>query len=269
MISLIPSSLARSCAIAAPKVVTKRSVTSTIRLIALQDLPHGKAYKGDVVNVKAGYARNFLIPKKLATYATPQNFEKYEIVDPNFESEEERKARLLLESSMSEKDERSLRESDLLKKYLRTKVVSGSYSYMVGSCFIWCPFYRVVLVLSTQPVILIFGLSSQLKISRVVDPNSVDALHPGYVTAHNIREKLSNQLQIDLDPQEPVHIISEAPIEFGELDDDKIQSMVDEFEPEDGNCQIKIRRLGTYLANIGLEGGYSVPLKCVVQQRVP
>jgi ribosomal protein L9 len=122
---MIPSTLARSCAIAAPKAVTKRSVSSTVRLIALQDLPHGKAYKGDVVNVKPGFARNFLIPKKMAVYATPQNFEKYEIGDPNFETEEELKARFQRESSLSEKDEQFLKESDMLKKYLRTKTVSG------------------------------------------------------------------------------------------------------------------------------------------------
>mmetsp|Transcript_134194 Transcript_134194/g.199663 ORF Transcript_134194/g.199663 Transcript_134194/m.199663 type:complete len:231 (-) Transcript_134194:40-732(-) len=230
MIPLITSKLARSCAIATPKAaVTRRSIASYVRLIAVEDLPHGKAYKGDVVNVRAGYARNFLIPKKMAVYATPQNFEKYEISDPNIESEEERQARFQRESSMSEKDERLLKESDLLKKYLRNKT---------------------------------------LKIYRVVDPNSVDTLHPGIVTARNIREKLSKQLKIDLDPEEPVHILSEEPMDLSELDD-KLQSMVDEFEGADSECQIKVRRLGTYLARIGLAGGYSIPLTFNVQQRVP
>ena len=43
----------------------------TVRLIALEDLPHGKGYEGDVVHVKAGYARNYLIPQGFAVLATP------------------------------------------------------------------------------------------------------------------------------------------------------------------------------------------------------
>jgi large subunit ribosomal protein L9 len=34
--------------------------------------------KGDVVNVSAGYARNFLLPKKLAVLATPANMKQIE-----------------------------------------------------------------------------------------------------------------------------------------------------------------------------------------------
>ena len=96
----------------------------TVRLIALEDLPHGKAYKGDVLTVKAGYARNHLVPQKLALYATPQNFEKLGIVDPDFETEEERIARLQRESNMTATEDRYLKEADLLKKYLKNKVVS-------------------------------------------------------------------------------------------------------------------------------------------------
>ena len=96
----------------------------TVRLIALEDLPHGKAYKGDVVTVKAGYARNHLIPQKFALYATPQNFERLGIIDPDFETEEERIARLQRESNMTATEDRYLKEADLLKKYLKNKVVS-------------------------------------------------------------------------------------------------------------------------------------------------
>ncbi len=96
----------------------------TVRLIALEDLPHGKAYKGDVLTVKAGYARNHLVPQKLAAYATPQNFERLGVVDPDFETEEERIARLQRESNMTATEDRYLKEADLLKKYLKNKVVS-------------------------------------------------------------------------------------------------------------------------------------------------
>jgi len=95
----------------------------SVRLIALEDLPHGKGYEGDVVTVKAGYARNYLIPQKKAVYATPQNFERLDIVDPAEETEAQRAARLERESSMSKKEEDNLKQADLLKKYLKSKVV--------------------------------------------------------------------------------------------------------------------------------------------------
>lgn len=105
-------------------LVSRRWVSSSVRVIALEDLPHGKAYKGDVLQVKPGYARNFLLPKKMAVYATPQNFEKLNIKDPEFESEAERRARQEKDSSMSAKEEQYLKQADILKKYLKNKVVS-------------------------------------------------------------------------------------------------------------------------------------------------
>ena len=97
--------------------------STSVRLIALEDLPHGKDYKGDVVSVKPGYARNYLVPNKKAVYATPQNFDKMGIIDPHLESEEQRIARLQRESSVDLKAEQYLKEADTLKKYLRNKVV--------------------------------------------------------------------------------------------------------------------------------------------------
>lgn len=96
----------------------------------------------------------------------------------------------------------------------------------------------------------------------------MDALHPGMVTAANIRQKLSKQLKIDLEPNESIHIYPVNPLSHNELDDDKIQTMIDEFKPE-AKCQTQIKRLGDYLAKISLAGGYSVPLRFVVRQRIP
>lgn len=220
-------------------------------MIALEDLPFGKAYKGDVLTVKAGYARNHLVPQRLALYATPQNFERLGIVDPDFESEEERIARLQRESNMTAAEDKYLKDADVLKKYLRNKV---------------------------------------LQIRRNVDPNSNDALHPGVVTADHIREKLSNQLKIDLDTSEHIHILRTAskddpssataasitttnPLNFADLDDAKIQALADELVPvvgpdnKDGKCLIRINRLGEYLAVIGLKGGYAIPLRLLVRPR--
>ena len=111
-----------------------RSLAHSVRLIALKDLPHNKAYKDDVVQVKAGYARNYLVPQKYAVYATPQNFAKYGIVDPNVETAEQRQARLLRESSQSGKEDQYLKDADLLKKYLKDKTVrTAGY----GRCCLW------------------------------------------------------------------------------------------------------------------------------------
>lgn len=114
-----------------------------------------------------------------------------------------------------------------------------------------------------------------------MDPNSTDALHPGVVTADNIRQKLSKQLKIDLDGSEPIHILQNSasnenatpsttsttnPLNFAELDDAKIQAMADELVPD--AVSVKINRLGEYLAVIGLKGGYAVPLRVLVKQRL-
>lgn len=43
--------------------------------VILNDDVKGKGYKGDIVNVSDGYARNFLLPKGLAKEATKKNLE--------------------------------------------------------------------------------------------------------------------------------------------------------------------------------------------------
>ena len=130
----------------------------------------------------------------------------------------------------------------------------------------------------------------KLQIWRMVDPNSTDTLHPGVVTTENLREKLSKQLKIDLNENEAMHIFrndddnnnntdssdssaanttttTTTPINFAEIDEVKIQAMIDDFIPTTDKCPIKINRLGDYLAVIGLKGGYTVPLRFVVRQR--
>jgi Ribosomal protein L9, N-terminal domain len=93
----------------------------TVRIIVTQDVSDGKLYAGDIANVKAGYARNLLIPKKMAVYATRQNFEKLQIKDPDLETVEERQLRLAREAEAG--DDKDLKAADLLKFYLRNKVV--------------------------------------------------------------------------------------------------------------------------------------------------
>lgn len=88
------------------------------------------------------------------------------------------------------------------------------------------------------------------------------------VTAWNLRQKLSKQLKIQLQGHETIHIHPLNVLSHSELDNDKVQNLVDEFQPE-GTCEVKIKRVGDYVAKITLEGGFSVPLRFVVQQRLP
>lgn len=119
----------------------------TVRLIAIEDLPHGKAYTGDVVHVKAGYARNYLIPQKMALYATPQNFERLGVVDPDLLLKQQKRrqdggdgddgttpnlaaaAAAAVTDPAAKKAEKLMKDADLLRKYLKNKVVRSLFLF--------------------------------------------------------------------------------------------------------------------------------------------
>ena len=67
----------------------------TVRVIVRQDWENGKAYTDDVIDVRAGYARNYLIPQKLAVYATRENFFRFNVPNPDQETAEQRKLSLI------------------------------------------------------------------------------------------------------------------------------------------------------------------------------
>lgn len=56
-----------------------------VSLILLQQLDN-LGYKGEEVKVVPGYARNHLIPQRLAVYATQSNRDKYKIILPEAEA---------------------------------------------------------------------------------------------------------------------------------------------------------------------------------------
>ena len=68
-----------------------------MKMILLQDVKSvGK--KGDLVNVSEGYAKNFLLPKKLGVEATKSNLNDYELkqkADAKRKQEELKKRRQL------------------------------------------------------------------------------------------------------------------------------------------------------------------------------
>lgn len=73
-------------------MVTRLPVTNSknMKIILFQDIPKvGKKY--EVKNVKDGYGRNFLLPRKLAELATPGNLKNLET---RKKAEEERKKKL-------------------------------------------------------------------------------------------------------------------------------------------------------------------------------
>ena len=67
-----------------------------MKIILREEVPM-LGVKGDIVNVSAGYARNFLIPKKLAFQATPSNLKVYE------EEQRQKRIRANKEKRLAEK----------------------------------------------------------------------------------------------------------------------------------------------------------------------
>lgn len=76
---MLSRSLFSACAAFNGRLNQLRHGTS-IPIILLQDIPE-KGVKGEIIKVKRGFARNYLIPRKLAIYAIHENKVKY---CPNF-----------------------------------------------------------------------------------------------------------------------------------------------------------------------------------------
>ena len=204
--------LSPACLVVRPRAYQSLRYLS-VRVILKEDLHD--AYEGDVKTVKPGYARNYLIPKKIAVYATPENFQRLGIVDPDAETLEEKRERLAREAAAEQQEgAEDVKAADLLRYYLRNKV---------------------------------------LKIWRNVD-GTTGMLHPGLVDAKAVRQKLRKQLRIDLEPGELVHLRAEPLTNITELTDEDLDSMVKEIGT-DQKCSVEIRTLGEYLARITLAGG--------------
>ena len=114
------------------KCVVGRRLGHTVRVILTQDIDGGEGYAGDVMRVKAGYARNKLIPHKQALYATPENFKRLGMTDPDSETMEERLERLQRETKRAEEGGEEMKQADLLRYYLRNKVVRLRLEYEIS-----------------------------------------------------------------------------------------------------------------------------------------
>merc|ERR1719223_1230986 len=70
------------------QTLLQKKYKHTVRVILTKSISESKQ-AGEVLTVAAGYARNYLIPKKKAIYAVPKNFERVSIVDPSLQQESE------------------------------------------------------------------------------------------------------------------------------------------------------------------------------------
>lgn len=92
-----------------------------MKVILLQDdKTLGK--KGDVVNAKEGYARNFLFPKKVAIEATPANMK---VLENQRKLQEQKEQEILAEAKKL--------EEELVKITLVIKTKSGENGKLFGS----------------------------------------------------------------------------------------------------------------------------------------
>lgn len=239
----------------------------TVRVILTKDIPDKNQYAGETLTVKAGYARNYLVPKKMALYATPMNFQRVGIEDPELQ----KTAALLKEkknnnnnttTAESKEKEEDAKAADFLKYYLRNKTLK-----------IW----------RNVDVVNITGGSDSKNMNMDNAP-----IYPGFVDHKNVREKLSKQLKIDLDDHERVQIMP-TPVSFALLDEDEslMDSLLEQMDSLDdndvdndkekkdgdgsesgvGECQVKLKALGEYLVKIHLRGDHAVGLRLNVLRR--
>ena len=111
-----------------------------MKMILLQDVKSvGK--KGDLVNVSEGYAKNFLLPRKLAVEATKSNLNDYDLkqkAEAKRKQEELEKAREKLQEYMMErKTHEKLKENafEVFKQEINreeSKEVDELTSYVYG-----------------------------------------------------------------------------------------------------------------------------------------
>ena len=92
-----------------------------MKIILLQDEKKlGK--KGDIVEVSEGYARNFILPKKLGLEATPKNLNDLKLK----KASEDKKARELLEAA-------KLLAQELQDKAVEVKIKAGENGKAFGA----------------------------------------------------------------------------------------------------------------------------------------
>lgn len=92
-----------------------------MKVILLEDVENlGK--RGEIKEVKSGFARNYLIPKGLAMEATPSNMRTFEAIESQQKSKKEKEKR------------RALKLKDKIEKFkLKIKVKASSEGKLFGA----------------------------------------------------------------------------------------------------------------------------------------
>jgi hypothetical protein len=121
---------------------------------------------------------------------------------------------------------------------------------------------------------------------RNVDLNTPNMCHPGHVSAKHLRQKLSKQLKIDLEPHESIQLMNEPVVGLEEMEEKELMELIMSMEEggeapnstmtaeeaaKEGvglnDCSTQLKYLGEYVAKITLAGGYAVPLKFRIERR--
>jgi len=216
----------------------------TVPLYLLKSVPN-KGETGQIINVKAGYARNYLLPNKYAIYATEENLKRIGI--DNITTKDILNTRLKSTASapVKVKDEAEAEVPD---------IISGSSSENENKL--------------QADILMKYLKDKPLTIWRNIDPNT-KLCHPGMVDIIAIREKISKQLKIDLDDHETIFIKSEPVYDSpDQIIDPSIDEIIASKDNDDTfSKDVQLKRLGAYVCKICLAGGYDVPLTLIVKKR--
>lgn len=235
-----------------------------VRVILTRDLPEGQMrgmYAGEVHNVAAGYARNYLVPGKMAVYATPQNFERTGLDDPDIALKAEAAQQTLLAGDEEDED---LKAADLLRRYLRNKTVKIIRNVDRNLPSMCHPGH-----VSAE------NLRDKLSLQLKIDLEEHETVHIINKPVLGLDEKGESELM------QLIEDLEEGDVAAGEeTDSDGNENAENGGETEEPlgaelanadqsvkDSDPKVKQLGDYLAKITLAGGYVVPLKFRVERR--
>ena len=231
-----------------------------VRVIVTEDLPDGQmrgVYAGEVHNVAAGYARNYLIPGKMAVYATPRNFERCGLIDPEIAAKEEEAQQKLLDDEENE----DLKAADILRRYLRNKTLKIIRNVDPNQPIMCHPGHVNAQNLRDK-------LSKHLKID-LEEHETIRIRNEPIVGLDSKTESEILELIEEIDATTVVAVKKETSDEgdVESAEETSEEEMATTAKPIDTDCDTKVKQLGDYVAKITLAGEYVVPLKFTVQRR--
>ena len=232
-----------------------------VRVIVTKDLPDGQmrgVYAGEVHNVAAGYARNYLIPGKMAVYATPHNFERCGLIDPEIAAKEEEAQQKLLDDEENE----DLKAADILRRYLRNKTLKIIRNVDPNQPIMCHPGHVNAQNLRDK-------LSKHLKI----DLEEHETIRIRNEPIVGLDSKTGSELLELIEEIDAPTVVKKETSDEGDAESvDNAEEATEEemastAKPIAMDCDTKMKQLGDYVAKITLAGEYVVPLKFTVQRR--